>query len=132
MILPPSWWNRSKVRIRSPSRADDTHWYFADHLGTVRDAYSYDDVLNDLVSEGHIEYDSFGNIVGGAAAAEVAHFAYTGREWDADVELFYYRHRWYDAKLGQFVSQDPIGFSGRDTNLRRYVWGHVTGLIDPR
>jgi hypothetical protein len=33
--------------IGSPN---DTHWYFADHLGTVRDVYSYDDVLNDLVS----------------------------------------------------------------------------------
>jgi RHS repeat-associated protein len=104
---------------------DDTHWYFADHLGTVRDVYSYDDVLNDLVSEGHIEYDSFGNIVDGAAAAEEAHFAYTGREWDADAELFYYRHRWYDAKLGQFISQDPIGFQAEDPNLRRYVGNDV-------
>jgi RHS repeat-associated protein len=114
--------------IGSPN---DTHWYFADHLGTVRDVYSYDDVLNDLVSEGHIEYDSFGNIVDGAAAAEEAHFSYTGREWDADAELFYYRHRWYDAKLGQFISQDPIGFQAEDPNLRRYVGNDVLVNTDP-
>jgi RHS repeat-associated protein len=110
---------------------NETNWYLTDHLGTVRDVYSYDDVLNDLVSEGHIEYDSFGNIVDGAAAAEEAHFAYTGREWDADAELFYYRHRWYDAKLGQFISQDPIGFLAEDPNLRRYVGNDVLVNTDP-
>jgi RHS repeat-associated protein len=114
--------------IGSPN---DTHWYFADHLGTVRDVYSYDDVLNDLVSEGHIEYDSFGNIVDGAVVAEEAHFAYTGREWDADTELFYYRARWYDAKLGQFISQDPIGFAAGDANVRRYVGNSSLIFVDP-
>jgi RHS repeat-associated protein len=114
--------------IGSPN---DTHWYFADHLGTVRDVYSYDDTLHEIVSEGHIVYDSFGNIVGGAAVAKEAHFAYTGREWDADAELFYYRHRWYDAKLGQFVSQDPIGFAAGDANIKRFVGNVVTSNIDP-
>jgi RHS repeat-associated protein len=110
---------------------DDSHWYFADHLGTVRDAYSYDDTLHEIVSEGHIEYDSFGNITDGAAVAEEAHFGYTGREWDADAELFYYRARWYDAKLGQFVSQDPIGFAAGDSNVRRYVANSPSDSIDP-
>jgi RHS repeat-associated protein len=113
--------------IGSPN---DTHWYFADHLGTVRDVYSFDDVLNDLVSEGHIEYDSFGNIVDGAAVAEEARFAYTGREWDADAELYYYRARWYDPVLGKFISPDPIGL-GPDYNARRYVENQPTMLTDP-
>jgi RHS repeat-associated protein len=109
---------------------NDTNWYFADHLGTVRDVYSFDDVLNDLVSEGHIEYDSFGNIVDGAAVAEETRFAYTGREWDADAELYYYRARWYDPVLGEFISSDPIGL-GPDLNARRYVENQPTMLTDP-
>jgi RHS repeat-associated protein len=110
---------------------NDTNWYFVDHLGTVRDVYSFDDVLNDLVSEGHIEYDSFGNIVDGALVAQKAHYAYTGREWDADVELYYYRARWYDAKLGQFINEDPIGFAANDPNQRRVVANNVTSKTDP-
>ncbi|HEY4759386.1 MAG TPA: RHS repeat-associated core domain-containing protein, partial [Thermoguttaceae bacterium] len=39
----------------------------------------------------------------------VVHF--TGREWDADAGLYYYRARWYDANTGQFLSEDPLGFA---------------------
>lgn len=114
--------------IGSPN---ETNWYLADHLGTVRDVFSYDNSTDTLTNEGHIEYDSFGNILSGLAAATLAHFAYTGREWDADAELFYYHHRWYDAVLGQFISQNPIGFAAGDTNARRYVGNIVMSLYDP-
>jgi RHS repeat-associated protein len=114
--------------IGSPN---ETNWYFTDHLGTVRDVYSYDDILDEVVSEGHIEYDSFGNIIDGTLVAEKAHFAYTGREWDADIELYYYRARYYDPVLGKFISPDPIGFAAGDANLQRYVGNRSVSYIDP-
>ena len=30
-------------------------------------------------------------------------------------------HRWYDARVGRWISEDPIGFRGKDGNLARYV-----------
>jgi RHS repeat-associated protein len=45
--------------------------------------------------------------------------------------LYYYRARWYDATTGRFVSNDPIGFAGLDTNLARYVQNSPTSFTDP-
>ena len=47
-------------------------------------------------------------------------FQFTGRESD-ETGLYYYRARQYSPKWGRFVSQDPIGFAGGDTNLYAYV-----------
>ncbi len=35
---------------------------------------------------------------------------YTGREWDNDLKLHYFRARWYDAVAGRFIGRDPLGF----------------------
>ncbi len=40
-----------------------------------------------------------------------------------------YRH--YDYRSGRFISEDPIGFRGQDSNLYRYVSNQPTQLIDP-
>jgi RHS repeat-associated protein len=57
---------------------------------------------------------------------------YTGRELDAVTGLFYYRNRYYLALLGILVNRDPIGFSGADVNLYRYVGNGPANRIDPR
>jgi RHS repeat-associated protein len=44
---------------------------------------------------------------------------YTGREYDAETGLYYYRARYYDPVQGRFMSQDPIGYSAGDSNLYR-------------
>ncbi len=41
------------------------------------------------------------------------------------------RARHYDPTVGQFVSDDPIGFSGQDSNVRRYVWNNPVSFVDP-
>jgi RHS repeat-associated protein len=56
--------------------------------------------------------------------------AFTGREWDAETGLYYYRARYYDAKLGRFVSEDPIGFKG-GSNLYAYVGNSPVNAVDP-
>ena len=37
----------------------------------------------------------------------------------------------FDPKIGQFISEDPIGFEASDPNLRRYVKNSPTNLTDP-
>ena len=37
----------------------------------------------------------------------------------------------YNPESGRFLSEDPIGFSGRDENFYRYVFNSPINLIDP-
>jgi len=45
--------------------------------------------------------------------------------------LYDNRFRWYSATLGQFVSNDPIGFDAGDVNVRRYVGNATPQNSDP-
>lgn len=44
----------------------------------------------------------------------------------------YARARILRVTLGRWLTEDPIGFRGRDTNLHRYVANRPTFLIDPK
>ena len=37
-------------------------------------------------------------------------YLFTGRQIDTETGLFYFRARYYDASLGQFISRDPVGY----------------------
>jgi RHS repeat-associated protein len=58
-------------------------------------------------------------------------YKYTGRELDQETGLYYYRARYFDANVGRFIGQDPIGFSAGDSNLYRYVENNSINAIDP-
>ncbi len=45
--------------------------------------------------------------------------------------LYYMRARFYDAGVGRFLSEDPLGFEGGDWNLYAYVGGNPVTGIDP-
>lgn len=56
---------------------------------------------------------------------------YTGREWDKETGLYYYRARYYDPMEGRFASKDPISFAGGDVNLYGYTKENPINLTDP-
>jgi len=58
--------------------------------------------------------------------------AYTGREFDPDTSLYYYRARWYDPQVGRFISEDPVGFGGQDANFYAYVKNRPMSFVDPQ
>lgn len=97
-----------------------------DHLGTVRDLV---DDSGDVIN--HLDYDSFGNIIAQSNISAADRYTYTGREFDSETGFFYYRARYYDAHLGRFISQDPIGFAAGDANLYRYVGNQSLVATDP-
>jgi RHS repeat-associated protein len=101
-------------------------WALADRLGTVSDLV---DNSGNVVN--HISYDSFGKVVGQTNPSVVFRYGYTGREADDETGLNYYRARYYDAGVGRFISEDPLGFEARDGNLARYVGNSPTNFIDP-
>ena len=73
-------------------------------------------------------YDAFGNATN---AAFPTRYQFTGREFDSFTGLQFSRARFYDPKLGRFISEDPIGFAGGDVNLYGYVWNDPLHFVDP-
>ena len=73
------------------------------------------------------QYDAWGSLETGANEAG---YAFTGREWDPETGIYYYRARYYDPKLGRFISEDPIGLSD-GPNKYAYVQGNPVGRLDP-
>ncbi len=98
-------------------------YFLADHLGsTVGLTDSSGNVSSSAI------YDSFGNATGNLNTR----YQYTGREYDSFTGLQYSRARWYDAKTGRFISEDPIGFRGGDINLYGYVGNNSIYFSDPQ
>jgi RHS repeat-associated protein len=73
------------------------------------------------------EYDAWG--VPAVGASEHG-YAFTGREWDPESGLYYYRARYYDTKLGRFISEDPVGFLG-GADFYAYVSNDPGNSVDP-
>jgi len=103
----------------------DTYFYHVDGLGSI--VAMTDDSLN-IVQ--HYSYDSFGTPTLSDPAFSQP-YTYTGREWDDETELYFYRARYYDSSAGRFIAKDPIGFAGGDVNLYAYVQNNPTNYVDP-
>ncbi|MGV8081726.1 MAG: RHS repeat-associated core domain-containing protein [Syntrophales bacterium] len=103
----------------------ETYDYIADGLGSIT---GLTDSKGRLVQR--YEYDSFGN-PGAINPLIVQPYAFTGREYDPETGLYYYRARYYDPKAGRFITRDPIGFAGGDVNPYSYVSNNPVNAIDP-
>jgi len=91
----------------------------------------YDETTNTSTVANHRVFDSFGNLISETDDSIEHRFAYTGRELDKETGIYYYRKRYYDAFIGRFISEDPIGFSAGDANLSRNVCNNTLNNTDP-
>nr|WP_281399042.1 RHS repeat-associated core domain-containing protein [Paenacidovorax monticola] len=55
---------------------------------------------------------------------------YPGQQWDAETNLAYNLHRYYDAQSGRYTQGDPIGLQG-GWNRFGYVGGNPLSYVDP-
>jgi RHS repeat-associated protein len=99
-----------------------TRFYVSDHLGSVAEITE----PSGAVVTRRL-YDPFGTLLSGDAERG---YAFTGREWEPETSLHYYRARYYDARLGRFLSMDPAGAAG-GTNPYRYVENNPLTHFDP-
>jgi RHS repeat-associated protein len=97
------------------------NYFSQDHLGSTT---ALTDSNGSLVERE--TYDAYGNTAGSARTR----YGYTGRERDPVTGLMYYRARWYDAQVGRFISEDPIGLGG-GINQFAYVAGNPQNAKDP-
>lgn len=66
-----------------------------------------------------------------ANATADTRYKFTGRESDGETGLYYYRARYFDARVGRFIGQDSMGFGAGDSNLYRYVGNSPLNGTDP-
>ena len=98
-------------------------YFHADGLGSLVRITNASGTVTDSLG-----YDAFGQLL----AATPSRYAFTGREWDSETGLYYYRARYYDPKVGRFVSEDPIGLvGGINLNLFAYVRNNPVNFVDP-
>ena len=99
-------------------------YYEQDGLGSVTSLSNAAGALANTYT-----YDSFGKLTASTGTLTNP-FQFTGREFDAETGLRYYRFRYFDPTVGRFVSEDPIGFDG-GINFYLYVQNNPSLLIDP-
>ena len=96
--------------------ADGRAWYLTDNLGSVRGLAGADGRFL-----AQVDFSTFGQVNGASNSAALDRFLFTGREWDEETGLYFYRERYYSPQLGRFIKHDPISFASGDVNLYRYV-----------
>jgi len=104
--------------------ATNSQFTLCDHLGSERDVVDAGGkVLN------HTQYNALGRITKQTGKSDCV-FGYTGKMFDDATGLQWNVNRWYDANVGRWISEDPIGFKGKDANLSRYVCNATTTNVD--
>ena len=118
------WTPNTQDKLLADVTADDVLWTLTDHLGTIRDIIQSTE--SGVITQAHIIYDAYGTDVSctdstGQPIENPILFGYTGKAFDTSTQLQNNINRWYDATIGRWLTPDPIGFEGNDTNLYRYV-----------
>lgn len=78
-----------------------------------------------------LTYTAFGGFASETDPPNGSEGGYVGGWLDEAMDLYTPHWRSYDPGVGQWVSEDPIGFAAGDVNLRRYVGNGATNGVDP-
>ncbi len=100
-------------------------YYHSNHQGSITHLTD-----NSGVVANSYVYGSYGRRLS-VVEGVIQPYSYTGREYDDESGLYFYRARYYDQSTGRFLSEDPIGLEARDQNLYRYVFNNPVNSVDP-
>ena len=110
-------------------RGGQSFSYHADGLGSITELTD----STGAVVQSYV-YDSFGQIVQQVGTL-ASPYTYTGREFDEESGLYYYRTRYYDARVGRFLQEDSfrgiITIIPKTLNVYVYVLNNPLTNIDP-
>ncbi len=109
----------------SELRGGTTSYYEADEtLGSITSLSNSAGALANTYT-----YDSFGNLTASTGTLTNP-FRYTGREFDSETGLYFYRARYLDPATGRFITEDPLRFGG-GTDFYPYADDSPVNEIDP-
>src|SRR5439155_26265092 len=78
-------------------------------------------------------YDAFGNIVAQTGSTPNS-FLYRGEQYDAALQMYYLRARYYRPQVGRFLTQDTYEATAEDPpSLHKYLYANADPVdgIDP-
>jgi RHS repeat-associated protein len=122
----------TKLFARADGVIGDTtakkYWYHTDQVGSVKAVTNQTGVV-----VWKADYLPFGqqymkNKLG--LDFEEDDLGFTGKGYDADVGLYYFNARWYDADTGRFISEDPVA-DPNNPNLYTYGRNNPLKFNDP-
>ena len=105
-------------------RSGAADYYETDALGSITSLSSSSGTLANTYT-----YDSFGNLTASTGTVR-DYFQYTGREFDPETGIYYYRARYFDPSIGRFLSEDPIKLKG-GIDFYAYVKNRSINRVDP-
>ncbi|MGI9086904.1 MAG: RHS repeat-associated core domain-containing protein [Chthoniobacterales bacterium] len=117
-------------RFLQQDRLGSTSAVLDDLTGAVVEQYRYDAFGAPEVRTGPAGGNPLGTVSNTGTLVN-NRYLFTGREWVQRYDFYEYRARAYNPALGRFMSEDPIGFGGGDTNLFRYCGNDPVNFVDP-
>ena len=103
--------------------ANKVYYYYFDGLGSV---IALSDANSEIVER--YSYDVFGEP---NRTSDVNNpYLFTGRRYDPETGLYYYRARYYDYYTGRFLQPDPVGYHD-SINLYTYADNNPVLRGDP-
>lgn len=107
---------------------EDKHYYHYDALGTTR---SLSDALASMSD--NYEYSAFGDMLNTSGNTD-NNYLYTGEQFDAELDNYYLRARYYDQGVGRFTQMDTFdGWDEEPLSLNKFNYVHSDPIngIDP-
>ena len=112
-----TWVYDSDSYVPTAKIVGDKHYsIISDYIG--RPAQAYDDNGN-IVWQA--DYDIYGNLRNLHGSRQFIPFRQLGQYEDEETGLYYNRFRYYDPRIGNYISQDPIRLAGNNPTLYGYV-----------
>lgn len=101
-----------------------SYYFHKDGLGSITGLTNSMETVENIY-----EYDIFGNV--NSSVENIPNsIKFTGREFDPEIGIYYYRARSYDPSLGRFLQEDPLDRIDGN-NLYLYVNNNPVNFIDP-
>jgi RHS repeat-associated protein len=111
----------------APCNTEANHYYVTvDQLRNVREVTRRDGTW--LLSRRFGPYGA--QIEEAGAVSFELRYRWTGREYDAETGLYFFRSRYYDVAARRFVQEDPVGYLG-GRSLYQYGEGNPLSGRDP-
>ena len=104
----------------SQDRSASVNYYNYDGLGSTRSLTDSAGLITDTV-----EYNAYGSILHQTGTTTNSHL-YTGEQFDASLDNYYLRARYYDPETGRFPQMDTWeGRSHDPATLHKYLYAHA-------